>query len=237
MIDPSHFVFDDRLFDPQHSDQLPSLFLFLINHLAKSVINQFLNECSANTRTADPIGVLVASVFSTPEFQWRGKPLIDILIAKFHKVCPVLFGARGNEKTAQGRDSIGWRTDVPSPAEHYNKQMGLAAGYAAITLRDFSRSKKKNPYPMSHYWEAFAGIVNTRFQELSTTQCVVLKALIEHYEQRLLLFYGTAGLAALRLALVDLPAGAKESGISTAESEVLAVFGKTLRSKFGLVLA
>lgn len=243
MLDPSHFIFEERqpVEGATHNAQLPSLFLFLVNHLAKSVIKQFLNETAANTKTADPIGVLVASIFSDPMFHWRGKPLIDILMAKYHIVCPVLFGARGPEKTDQGRHSIGWLQRGPNlwiaDLEHYDRQVGLAAGYAAIALRDFSRSKKSNPYPMHHYWQSFAQIVNTEPSEMSNTQCVVLKAMIEHYEQRFLQFYGNAALAALRLALVDFPANAKTAGFGTSGAESLAVHAKTLKTKYGLILA
>lgn len=242
-IDPSHFVFDQRqpVQGAANNDDMPSLLLFLINHFAKGVINQFINESSANTKTADPIGVLVAHIFSDPTLHWRGKPLIDILIAKFYIVCPVLFGARGLEKTEQGRERVGWKRRGPNAwmpeGEHYDRQLGLGAGYAAITLRDFSKSKKQNPYPMTHYWTAFAQIVNTPPSEMSNTQCVVLKAMIDHYEQRFLQFYGTAAIAALRLALVDFPENAKNAGCKHTAVESLVVHGKTLKAKVGLVLA
>lgn len=243
LMDPSHFVFDERqpVSGAANNDQLPSLFLFLLNHLAKCVINQFMDESSANTKTADPIGVLVASTFADPALHWRGKPLIDILMAKFYVVCPVLFGARGLEKTEAGRLRVGWQKRGPSAwipeTEHYNRQTGLGAGYAAISLRDFSRSKKENPYPMSHYWAAMAQIVNTPPAEMSNTACVVLKAMIDHYEQRFLLFYGTAGIAALRLALVDFPTNAKAAGCGDVAVESLLVHGKSLKAKYGLALA
>lgn len=238
LVEPSNFVFDDRqpVEGAANNAQLPSLFFFLVNHLAKSVIKQFINECAANTKKADPIGVLVASIFADPQFHWRGKPLIDVLICKFHVVCPVLFGASGLEKSDQERLKIGWPRTM-SENDHYDRQIGLAAGYAAISLRDFSKSKKDNPYPMHHYWEAFARIVNTGFTNLSNTQCLVLKAMIENYEQRFLLFYGDAAIAALRLALVDLPGNAKSAGIAFSGIDSLAVHAKTLKSKYGLVLA
>lgn len=243
MIDPSHFLFDERqpVQGAANNDALPSLFLFLMNHFAKGVVNQFITESSANTKTADPIGVLVAATFSDPAFLWRGKPLIDILIAKFYIVCPVLFGARGLEKTEQGRERVGWKRRGPNAwmpeSEHYDRQMGLGAGFAAISLRDFSRSKKQNPYPMTHYWEAFAKIVNTPPSDMSNTQCIVLKAMIDHYEQRFLQFYGTAAVAALRLALVDYPQSARAAGLKDTAVESLVVHGKTLKAKVGLVLA
>lgn len=243
MVDPSHFVFEPRepVQGAVNNAELPSLFIFVVNHVAKAMINQFINECSANTKTADPIGVLAASLFADVNFHWRSKPIIDILMAKFYVVCPVLFGARGLEKTEAGRERVGWKRRGPNAwmpeTEHYDRQTGLAAGFAAISLRDFSKSKKENPCPMTHYWEAMAHIVNTLPSEMSNTQCVVLKAMIDHYEQRFLLFYGNAAIAALRLALVDFPAHAKSAGCEGPAVESLLVHGKTLKAKVGLVLS
>lgn len=242
MVDPSLVVFTPRqpVEGAMHNAELPSLFLFLLNHLAKAIINQFINEAASNTKTADPVGVCAAAVFSDPTFQWRGQPLIDILIAKFQVVCPVLFGARGSEKTDQGRDLVGWKrrgTAWIPEAEHMDRMTGLAAGYAAIALRDFSKAKKENPYPMPHYWESMAKIVNTPPQQMSVTQCVVLRSMIDHHEARFLQFYGSAAIAALRLALVDFPAAAAKAGLKDNAVQSLAVHGELLKTRVGLSLA
>lgn len=242
MVDPSLVVFTPRqpVEGAMHNAELPSLFLFLLNHLAKAIINQFINEAASNTKTADPVGVCAAAVFSDPTFQWRGQPLIDILIAKFQVVCPVLFGARGSEKTDQGRDLVGWKrrgTAWVPEAEHMDRMTGLAAGYAAIALRDFSKAKKENPYPMPHYWESMAKIVNTPPQQMSVTQCVVLRSMIDHHEARFLQFYGSAAIAALRLALVDFPAAAAKAGLKDNAVQSLAVHGELLKTRVGLSLA
>lgn len=188
--------------------QLPSLFLYLLNQFAKAIINQFIQECGGQPKTADPIGVVTAMIFSNKAYLWRGKTLIDILMAKFRVVCPVLFGYRGNEKTEQGRTRLGWKKEGPSwvPEQlHINRMQGLGVGYASIALRDFSKSPNKNPWPPSKYWASMARIVNTPPNEISNTQCVVLRSMIELYEERFMNFYGTAGLAALRKALVEFP--------------------------------
>ncbi len=93
---------------------MPSLLIYLLNICAKGIINQFINECGANPKAADPVGVVAAHIFSNPDFQWRGKSLIDILMAKFRVVCPALFGLRGNDRTERGRLALGWKKEGPA---------------------------------------------------------------------------------------------------------------------------
>ncbi|KAJ6438424.1 RNA export mediator Gle1 [Purpureocillium lavendulum] len=220
-----------------NDETLPSLFIYLMNICAKGVINQFINECGPNPKAADPIGVFTAQVFSHKDFQWRGQSLIDILIAKFRIVCPVLFGFRGSDKTERGRLAIGWRKDGPSwitEQSHNDRMAGLGAGFASISLRDFSKASKVNPYPPTHYWTAFAGIVNSPPNETSNTQYVVLRSMIDGHEQRFLNFYGNAAVAALRLALVEFPKQAPQN--ASAAGSLLAL-AEVLKVEGGLVLA
>ncbi|KAI0470875.1 GLE1-like protein-domain-containing protein [Xylariaceae sp. FL0804] len=239
LIDPSDYITStpEPLEGARHNGpQLPSLFLYLLNHFAKAVINQFVNECSTQPRNADPIGVIAALIFSNAAYLWRGKTLIDILMAKFRVTCPVLFGYRGSEKTEQGRLRLGWKRDggewTPEQ-QHLDRMKGLAAGYAAVALRDFSRSPNTNPWPPSRYWTSMARIVNTPPDEISNTQCVVLRSMIDAYEERFLQFYGSAGIAALRKALVDFPGRApvKTPGVSGLE-----VLASMLKRDMGLQL-
>ena len=215
---------------------LPSLFVYLINICAKAIINQFINECGANPKAADPIGVFTAHIFSHKDFQWRGQSLIDILMAKFRIVCPVLFGFRGNDKTERGRLALGWKKDGPSwvtEQTHNDRMTGLGAGYASLSLRDFGKSSKQNPYPPTNYWKALAGIVNSPPGETSNTQYVVLRSMIEGHEQRFLNFYGNAALAALRLALVEFPKKAPDNATAAGSLRALA---DVLKGEGGLVL-
>lgn len=222
LVDPSDYVIGLRepVNGAEHNEpELPSLFIYLINQFSKATINQFINECAASPKNADPVGVIAAQIFSTKEFQWRGKSMIDILMAKFRIVCPVVFGFRGSEKTEQGRARLGWKKQndawVPEQ-QHMDRMMGLGAGYASIALRDFSKTNATNPWPPSHYWTSIANIVNTPPEEITNTQCVVLRAMIHHSEARFINFYGTAAIAALRKALVEFPEKAviKAPGVS-----------------------
>ncbi|KAI1414322.1 GLE1-domain-containing protein [Hypoxylon sp. FL1857] len=239
LIDPSDFITDKR--EPvegalHNEPQLPSLFIYLLNHFAKAVINQFVNECGAQPKTADPIGVLVAMIFSKDIYLWRGKTLIDILMAKLRVVCPVLFGYYGSEKTEQGRARLGWKKGPTGwiPEQQHNDRMkGLGAGYAAISLRNFANSKFTNPWPPSKYWTAMARIANTPPADISDTQCIVLRSMIESSEERFIHFYGNAAIAALRKALVEFSNKAAEKTPGVLGLQVLA---QILKRDIGLEL-
>jgi nucleoporin GLE1 len=240
LIDPGVFTLEPRspVAGATHNeDQLPSLFFYLINIFAKATIKQFIVETSASPETADPIGVTIAIVFSDADFHWRGASMIDILMAKFRIVCPVLFGYRGNEKTEQGRARLGWWKDRNGQwideQSHMNRMMGIGSGFAAVALRNFGKSTKQNPYPPRHYWVAMAKIVNTPPAEVSNTQCLVLKAMIENYEQKFIEFYGTAALAALRTALIEFPGKVPQKSPAVNSLEVVATL---LKKETGLAL-
>jgi len=239
LVDASNFVLEPRQPVPGASNnnpQLPSLFIYLLNIFAKAAISQFINEAGARPETADPVGVVVASTFAEPDFMWCGEPMIDILLAKFRIVCPVLFGYKGSEQTEQGRARLGWWKDSGawvSEQMHMDRMTGLGAGFAAVALRSFAKSKKDNPYPPRHYWAAMARIVNTPPAQISNTQCVVLKSMIQNYEHKFIEFYGTAAIAALRLALVEFPARAPNKSPAINSLEVMA---QLLKRDSGLVL-
>lgn len=240
LMDPSNFVLEPRnpVEGALHNEPvLPSIFLYLLNIFAKAAISQFINEAGARPETADPVGVCIASVLSEPDLLWRGQSMIDILLAKFRIVCPVLFGYRGSEKTQQGRERLGWWKDGGqwiTEQQHMDRMTGLGAGFAAISLRKFSPTmKKKNPFPPRNYWTAMAKIVNTPSAEISNTQCVVLKAMIQNYEQKFIDFYGNAAIAALHMALIEFPARAPQKSAAVNSLQVLA---QLLKRDTGLVL-
>ena len=221
-----------------NGDTLPILFIYLLNVFSKAIISQFIDEAGVAPKAADPIGVVAVSIFSNPAICWRGKSLIDILMAKMRVVCPVLFGIRGSEKTEEGRARLGWRKSEDGAwvidQVHNTRMTGLGAGYAAVSLRDFSKSSKlQNPYPPVNYWMTVASILSTPPEQASSTQYMVLKALLENYEQRFMSFYGHAARAVLQVALVDFPARALENSVALSSLKVLA---DKLRKDVGLQL-
>ena len=192
---------------------VPGALVYLVNMFSKSVISQFSGEAGVSPKSAEPVGVLVASTFSTEAFCVREVSLIDILMSKFHFVCPVLWGIYGSEDTAEGRQKLGWRREQDqwvSANRHFERMTGLGAGYAAVALRNFAKAKMKNPYPPVNFWESFARIVNVPPQQVTTTHLTVLKSIIEHSSDRFIMFFDSAAIAALRLALIHFPMSLSE---------------------------
>lgn len=219
-----------------NGETMPALFLYLLNMLSKGLIAQLISEAGPTPAAAEGIGHLTVSIFSQAEFLWRGHSLIDIFMAKMRVVCPALFGFRGRDTTEQGRILLGWKKEGGawvSDQTHSERMTGLGAGYASICLRDFSRSPNPSPWKPWHYWQTLATITSTPPDEASSTQFMVLKAMIELSEQKFLRFYGTAGLAALRVALVDFPEKSLQKG---AANMSLAVVADKLLKDMGLRL-
>ncbi|MCJ1395018.1 hypothetical protein MMC18_007899 [Xylographa bjoerkii] len=204
----------------------PALLIYLLNIFAKALIAQFINEASIVSTAADPIGVVGSQIFASSEFRWNSFSLVDILIAKYHFVCPVLFGIYGNEETNQGRYRSGWIKENKrddhwiSEQKHFERMTGLGSGYAAISLRNYDKSRLQNPYPVYNFWRSLAAIINIPPQEATSTHFTVLKALIENNESRILDFFGNVGRLALKKAVIDFP---QESGSTSVSAKSVAM--------------
>lgn len=204
----------------------PALLVFLLNMFSKFCLEQFMKEGAVSTKSADPIGILIAQVFSTPEFKYQGQyTMIDILIAKFHFLSPVAWGIWGVEGNTAGMRRMGWRVKEGGNARasiFYDRMTGLGAGFASLALRNFENSKNPNPFPNSNYWRALGNIINVPPKDIQPTHLVFLKAMIEGQEERILTFFGSAGKAALRKALLDFPASVPEQTAYTRSLTLLA---------------
>ncbi|PGH07710.1 hypothetical protein AJ79_06187 [Helicocarpus griseus UAMH5409] len=215
---------------PESQTKAPALLIYLLNIFSKAIIAQLIAEAGITPKYAEPLGVLTAQIFSMDAFLYNGISLIDILFAKYHALCPVLWGFYGNEQTASGKITIGWWRDEAgnngkfvSPQTHEERMIGLGAGFAAISLRNFSKTPRRNPVPNTHFWRAVATIVNTPAQEVQDTHFIVLSALLRHSAPRIVGFWGDAGLALLRRAIVEFPAATGEGrkGAARATVEIL----------------
>jgi len=173
---------------------------YLLNIFAKAVFAQLVNEAGASPQSAEPIGTIAVRIFSANEFRWQGVSLIDILLAKFHAKCPLLFGVNGATGSGEAMTGIG-------------------AGFAALSLRDFGKSALRNPFPPTNYWKSMAGLLNTPPERIGEVHCILLKAMIENHAARFIRFFGQAAIVALRKAIVDVPQhapkGAANSALST----------------------
>lgn len=191
--------------------QFPALFVYALNIVSKAVVSQFANEASVDPKKADPVGVVTAQIFASKDFHWGERPLIDILIAKYHVACPVLFGvSQASEATDEGKTRLGWtRIDKDGPfipeQLHGERMTGLGAGFASIALRNFRKSSMQNPYPNWHYWQAVQWIIRVPSEHATATHYTVLKAMVQHNEARIIEFFGNAALASLKDALVNFP--------------------------------
>ena len=218
--------------------QGPALLIYELNIFAKALVSQIIKEAGVATQSADPIGTIASQIFAKPEFRYNGISLIDLLIAKFHFVCPVLFGIYGKDNTNEGRLRTGWIKDGDSGAfiseqRHFERMSGLGAGYASISLRNYEKSSLQNPYPIYHYWKALATIINVPPTEITTTHLIVLKAMVENNVPRILDFFGNAGLLALKKGLVELP---QQAGVSGPAVKAVALLPDMLRKENKLFL-
>lgn len=217
MVDIRRFIVSPT---PQLSNdseaQFPGFLLYLLNHFAKSIIAQFVGEASNEGKIIDAIGVIGISIFADEEFKWRGISLIDVLIAKFHAVCPVLWGIYGHENTQQGKQRLGWARAEPGGPfvtinVHNERMLGLGSGFASLTLRNFSKNKKVNPWPNTEFWRALTWIVNTPSTDITSTHLIVLKSMLADHVEKFITIFGHVAVAALRTAVIDFPARAPAS--------------------------
>jgi nucleoporin GLE1 len=200
----------------KYNGKMPSLFLYALNILVKIIVSQAISEVPANRGIAAPLSLLSHWVFSDPTLHWRGTSFIDILIAKFYVNCPALFGARGNENTAEGRAKLGWKAGVGEEV-HMSQMTGMASTYAALATRTYTeKSQRENPIPPYHYWEAIAIILNTPAKDLSKTHLYILQALIQGYQAKFVEFYGDMAKMALISALYQLPECVNRKGFENA---------------------
>jgi nucleoporin GLE1 len=208
--------------------------------LIKSALALMLSAATITTYNAiDPIGVVLSWIVSHSEFRCHGNSFVDVYLAKYHATAPVLFGIHGSETTAPGRARLRWpRTpddDGWAPKQaYYDRLHGAAVGWAALTLRDFSRVKtERSALPAWRFWAAVAALVNVPAARLQRSHAVALRALVDQqYAQLFVKFYGGAAVAALRRAVVEVPRAAPpEAGF-----EIVAVVRDNLRAKYGLVL-
>jgi nucleoporin GLE1 len=175
----------------------------------KFAIKQFEQEAAnEDGRVIQELGIVTASLMVDKEFVWKGVPLVDLLLAKYHRACPILFGIRGDMRSAAGQARLGWVkiSGVDPSVNTYNQRMtGLACGFAAMSLRAVAPPA----IPLSEYWRAISSICNTPPQQLTGGHFMVLKGLIRDFARKFIAFYGAQANAVLRKATIVLPSRAR----------------------------
>lgn len=212
----------------QTDPRIPALLLYLMNVFVKALLAQLRTEAALKPAIATNLGILTAKLLAQPDLHpARGLPLLTgLLLAKLHAAAPLLFGLVGFEATRPGRRACGWREDgtaapaatagpVPlvSETQHLSDQLGLAAGYAAMTLRSFpAASPLRNRLPSFHYWQAVARLTGLPTRLHGTTSLTVLRGLLAGNGRRILELFGSGGVVLLRTVLGTLPQELAGSG-------------------------
>lgn len=200
---------------------------YFLAFLAQQIVKIFTSYVHGAPERAEPIGVMLTSLFAQPEIQFtrqgstkaQKQSLFPIVIAKYHRVCPALFGVTSPQSTAAGKRKMGWallpaeddsqpKTTFVSDQTHYDRMTGLAIGYSSFALRNFAAvaNTLSNPYPPIHFWKSLAQIINLPPDQVQPTHVCVLRYMFGHGGiGRFLLFFGSVGVAVLREAFVEFP--------------------------------
>ncbi|KAK7536168.1 uncharacterized protein J3D65DRAFT_554668 [Phyllosticta citribraziliensis] len=198
---------------PQGPFEISVLFLFELHHFCKSLFNQFISDAGINASHADSLGILGVSLLGNRDLCLMNQvPLSDILLAKFHHSCGVLFGIYGPENLQNGRKRLGWRClhgDWETEQGHRERMTGIGGGWASLCLRKYKLSTALiPPFTPAQYWTSFARIVDTPAAEAQPTHFNVLRAMTDgEFAGKFIDAFGRAGWAALRKGLVDFPQG------------------------------
>ncbi|KAF1996836.1 hypothetical protein P154DRAFT_304546 [Amniculicola lignicola CBS 123094] len=185
---------------PQLADeaeaQFPALLLHGLICLEKQLIKQFVAEIpNEGEEVIGLLGLAAASILSK-DYMWKGIPMFDLVLAKMHKMCPLLFG-------------ISRRPDRSVSNE---EESAMAAGFASMSLLDW-----ENPVlPIAEYWRTVAFICNTKPDQLTPTHFIVLRGLLRHHASKFVMYYGKYARAVLRRATVELPKHAPAAAKSAA---------------------
>lgn len=205
--------------------QVSSLYIYLINIFSKAIFAQFLVDACSDTKKADVIGMFASQLLASIQARWQNKiSFWPVLVCKFARSCPVLFGVYGPDKTTGGKMLLGWGKEdgkFVTDQRHAERMTGLSAGWASITLRDYSKAKAENPAPSWYFWRSVALILNVPATEITNAHYVVLKALIEHNEGKILKLFGDFGKMLLQQSVLEYPSNQRTQHTVPAQSLML----------------
>lgn len=210
MIDIRPYIISHQI--PQLANEnaaaYPAFLLYVWICFEKFLLEQFNKEAAnPDGRIIQEIGLIAASLLGDQKYMWGGLAMTDIVLAKLHKACPLLFGIRGTMETKEGRLRLGWQ-ESSTPETYSQRMRGIGAGYASMSLRSFA--SKSPAIATSEYWRAIVSICNTPPDQLWPGHFALLGGLIRDYYKKFLQFYGVPARGVLRRAVVDLPVRAPE---------------------------
>lgn len=233
MIDITQYIVDNRQ-PPNAPKEGPAQLLYLLNTFSKRIVNQIIAEAGLDPQMGNAIGIVAVTVFARPNYLFNGQSLIDILWAKYHRRCPVLFGISAEETTVEGQKRMGWYhiKEPLTPDAFYLAQRSLGVGFANITLRSFAKSQNQNPAPNRVFWQAMARLLNTPAGQVQPSHLEVLKAIVEHCTPKMTAVFGGAAVTLIRQAVIAFPAK-HESSVQGATAKTTLVGLKSLPHVLG----
>lgn len=220
--------------------QYPQLLLYAWICLEKTLIHQWYNEASKEDgRIIGQLGLIAASLYLDSKYMWKGSvSMIDTLLAKLHRISPMMFGIRGdmdNNRAGLGLDKFPINDDAEMN-RYSQRLMGVGAGYAAISHRKFPN--KPPAIPLSEYWRVVVSICNTPTDALYAGHFLCLQGLLRDHIKKFLATYGIHARAVLRRAVFDLPNRIPQGRKGVAEAASLVkVLPDTWKAKDGINIA
>lgn len=148
---------------------------WILNFIAKALVSQAETEVRVKPESALPLGTLALKLLA------RYPELLEFLMARFVKKCPMVIGYTCSIESEAGRYAMGWKRNQNNTWEEetsYDERMGGIATLFAIISRlplpqDLITSQS-HPLPISHSWQMLARFANTPLDLLTNTHFVVL---------------------------------------------------------------
>lgn len=207
----------------QAEQPVPALLIYGLHILSKKLVSGLINEASIHPAHAEPIGIVAAQIFSMQQFMYNGIHMSDILWAKIRFICPALWGFNGSHDTVAGRNALGWRRELGkhiSEQQHLDRMTAVGGGFAALTLRNFGKAQRQNPFPNTIFWTSIQKLLSIPVSEITDTHIMLLKSMLYNSGDRIIGFWGQFGIYILHRAIIDLPATLKDS-MSVSQLKIL----------------
>lgn len=237
-VDIRPYLITQQLDVQQEADaQYPAFLLYMWIMYQKCVIQSWISEADTQGGVAlQEVGLITASLFADKRYMVKESvPLTDIILAKMHRRCPLLFGIRGNTTTAGGVFNLGLDKFRDDENVYARTITGVSAGYASLCLRHFK--DKAPPFPMVSYWRAVVQVINTPSAQIYAGHYYAAKGLLRDFAHKFLLYYGMPAKAVLRRATKHFPGQAitDRPGVAIA-ADLVRVLSDSWKSDYKLVI-
>lgn len=169
-------------------------FDWLLNFLAKKIVEQAETEVTTQPQAGVPLGRLAINLI-------RQLPGLEYyLSARFVKKCPFVIGYTGNIDTEEGRERMGWkRIDGKWESEvKYEERMGGIFTVWAVACRE-NDPKDLTFFSMASQWRFVARLLNTEESLLSGVHFTVASSWWEASAAHFAHLYGKQGMKIIAL--------------------------------------